>query len=537
MAAGDADRGNGDEAEEIVVDSDHGALEMEHDDNEDLVDTPETRATLRDMYIEAHALPCHVHAIRIEGNDRTHPEVIEREFDVCMESQTLDELREALYVAQAGVMDLEIFDACDVRIDTGPEGVEGALDLVVTVKEKNIYNMNIGTYFQGEGSEGQMEGSLKLQNPFGRAEKIEASGEWGSNHSNTFSVGYIQPRFLSGGLGELRGFISHSNYERHSSYSEGLKGVSARLSWPEHSIRYEIAARRIQPSLFASRPVLRQGGHSFGDVLSYTYEVDTWDMSEGPAQGVLLRSTSEIAGLLPQLSLSRFLRQKLELIAGIPLSPEHGLGLVLGANAGLILPWALGPLAPRQPVSIADRFFLGGPGSLRGFRTKGVGPMARREYRQEGGSALPSGPAAEAATGSAATTPTLDEMRDRVGQDAIGGDLSLGAFAALTYTPAGLPALLRSWNVHTHAFVNVGTLLPLPAGASLPSCLQTSPAQWRVRSSLRSFAESFRASVGVGIVVPTRFGALELNLCQPLRYQQQDRPKRGLQLGLGFRTF
>ena len=47
-----------------------------------------------------------------------------------------------------------------------------------------------------------------------------------------------------------------------------------------------------------------------------------------------------------------------------------------GAEAGWLLPWGPGWL--KRSTSISDRFFLGGVGSLRGFRTRSVGPVDAR---------------------------------------------------------------------------------------------------------------------------------------------------------------
>lgn len=57
-----------------------------------------------------------------------------------------------------------------------------------------------------------------------------------------------------------------------------------------------------------------------------------------------------------------------------------------GAEAGVMLPW--GPAWRQRSTAISDRFFLGGVGSLRGFRTRSVGPTdVRRVHAPESDSA------------------------------------------------------------------------------------------------------------------------------------------------------
>lgn len=50
-----------------------------------------------------------------------------------------------------------------------------------------------------------------------------------------------------------------------------------------------------------------------------------------------------------------------------------------GAEVGVMVPW--GSAWSEGKTAISDRFFLGGVGSLRGFRTRSVGPVdARRPH-------------------------------------------------------------------------------------------------------------------------------------------------------------
>lgn len=57
-----------------------------------------------------------------------------------------------------------------------------------------------------------------------------------------------------------------------------------------------------------------------------------------------------------------------------------------GSEAGVMLPW--GPGWSQRSSAISDRFFLGGVGSLRGFRTRSVGPTdVRHAHTPSGGGA------------------------------------------------------------------------------------------------------------------------------------------------------
>jgi outer membrane protein insertion porin family len=101
--------------------------------------------------------------------------------------------------------------------------------------------------------------------------------------------------------------------------------------------------------------------------------------------GWALRSTSEVSGLGFDRRL-QFAKQHLEWQALLPVSPS--VTLSLSASVGMMLPWGVegnqGTMdagSTSQPAAaaispaccIADRFFIGGPSTLRGFKFKGLG--------------------------------------------------------------------------------------------------------------------------------------------------------------------
>ena len=89
---------------------------------------------------------------------------------------------------------------------------------------------------------------------------------------------------------------------------------------------------------------------------------------------------AELAGVGPDANLLSFFRQQVDVQVNLPLTELTSLHL--GAHCGALLPllgrgWGRG----RQQSPISERFFMGGIGSLRGFRFKGVGPSDVRKVR------------------------------------------------------------------------------------------------------------------------------------------------------------
>jgi outer membrane protein insertion porin family len=142
---------------------------------------------------------------------------------------------------------------------------------------------------------------------------------------------------------------------------------------------------------------------------------------------------SELAGVGPS-DLLRFCRFEAETVAAVPLA--RGVALALSLRGGVLLP--LGSTGGRRPathiryghmrlhadvalrvltqanvIPCSDRFFLGGPDSLRGFSTKGVGPSGARR---------PLDSSLEGEDGARTLT-----------HDALGGDLLCSTSAAVTF--------------------------------------------------------------------------------------------------------
>lgn len=153
--------------------------------------------------------------------------------------------------------------------------------------------------------------------------------------------------------------------------------------------------------------------------------------------------------------------------------------LNFGIAGGVLFPW--GSEFLNKPVSLPDRFFLGGnsspvctlggPTSLLGFKTRGLGPSEPRRLVKD---------------------ITEEESVER---DFLGGDLAVTAFADLSFD---LPLkVLRDSNIHGHAFACAGSLVKLTENAFRDL-------------SFQKYKDSFRSSAGFGVIVPTRLFRMEV---------------------------
>lgn len=112
---------------------------------------------------------------------------------------------------------------------------------------------------------------------------------------------------------------------------------------------------------------------------------------------------------------------------------------------------------------------------MLGFRLRGLGPAEpRRELRDKSG----------------------DESSEACEMDVLGGDLATTAFADLSFD---LPVkFFREAGIHGHAFACAGNL--------------TSLTQNEFRNfSFNNYLQSFRSTVGLGIIVPTKLFRMEVS--------------------------
>ena len=237
-----------------------------------------------------------------------------------------------------------------------------------------------------------------------------------------------------------------------------------------------------------------------------------------PTSGTLLRLHTELAGLAPfPLGDARFVKSTITAAAFQPLMANGRLTASVQVHAGVLLPLGGlfgGLLGGPTESHICDRFFCGGPGSLWGFRTRGVGP--RDERHSLASPPPPPSPRPAGSGRSSAAEPTAAAPKKPPSissHDALGGDLLGVATASLSTT---LPGNLAKSEGHAHIFASVGGLQGLAA----------------VRAA-GSVVPSLRASVGAGVALPTPLGRLELNVVHVLRKAPSDASVgNGMQLGV-----
>ncbi|XP_026094568.1 sorting and assembly machinery component 50 homolog A-like [Carassius auratus] len=419
----------------------------------------------------------HVH---IGGLGRTKEDILTYEIADVFRAKNLIDVMKKSHEARQRLLRLGIFRHVEVVIDTaeGADALPNGLDVTFEVKElrrmTGSYNTMVGN------NEGSMVLGLKLPNVFGRAEKLTFQFSYGTKETS-YGLSFFKPqpghfeRNFSVNLYKVTGQFPWS------SLRETDRGVSTEFSFPvwrtNHTLKWEGAWRELgclaRTSSFAVR---EESGHSLKSSLSHTMVIDTRNSTIFPRKGASLKINQELAGYTGgDVS---FLKEDFEIQLNKTLFWDSVLSTSLWG--GLLLP--LGD----KPSSIADRFYLGGPTSVRGFSMYSIGPQSEGDYL--GGEAYWAG--------------------------------GLHLYTPLPFRPGrgSFGELFR-----THFFLNAGNLCNLNYGEG-------------PRAHLSKLAECIRWSYGAGIVLRLgNIARLELNYCIPMGVQSGDRICDGVQFGAGIR--
>ncbi|XP_021903998.1 sorting and assembly machinery component 50 homolog B [Carica papaya] len=455
-----------------------------------------TEALVRRM--QAGPVPVRVHDVIVKGNTKTKDQVIEAELESLKQVTSMQELLNVARLVNFRLQALEIFDSVKITLDSGPPELPGTANVIIDVIEtKSPLSGQIGAYTKPEARSSSIEGSLKYKNIFGYGDIWDGSLAYGCDHSAEVSFGVYLPRFraLVTPL-TARAYLLSQDWLKFSSYKERSLGLSLGLfSSRNHDLAYNLAWRTLtDPSQMSSKSIRRQLGHNLLSSLKYTFKIDRRNSQLRPTRGYAFASTTQIGGVAPDSRSLRFLRQEFDLRYALPLGFYHA-ALNFGVSCGVIFPWGSGYLD--RPSSLPERFFLGGnispvcslggPAALWGFKTRGLGPMEPRRKIH-------------------------DEDADPAGRDCLGGDLAFTTFADVSFD---FPLRwFREKGIHGHVFASAGNLAKLTEN------------EYR-NFSRQKFLESFRSSVGAGIVVPTNLFRMEVNYCYILKKFDHDHGKSG----------
>lgn len=345
---------------------------------------------------------------------------------------------------------------------------------------------------------------------FGGAEMLTLNAKAGTRTRSAYSANLSAPVLSDPDMRiSLEGLASAAE-KPWASHEEVVKGGSVRFSWlnarrDTHAVEYSGAWRQITGLSEGASPTVRQdAGDSIKSALKHTFYRERRDNPQLPQDGYMLRSMLEVAGVGPLAGDVAFSKGELEMSGAVPIPlpgirERTGISIGGGLRVGMLWPLPLGYNLSGNalPSRLNDRFLLGGPTDVRGFKLGGLGPHD--------------------------------------GQDSVGGDLfAAGSVNMLLPLPYKGP----DSGLRFQLFANGGRLVALKnkgkakeTDAEGLSAKAVRDGMLNAVGELANGAPSMAA--GVGLVYAHPVARFELNFSLPLVLRRGEVGTKGLQLGVG----
>ncbi|KAJ5731061.1 SAM50-like protein [Penicillium malachiteum] len=375
------------------------------------------------------------------------------------------------------------------------------IDVHFATREKSRVLLKTGTDLGN--AEGSAYGNLLWRNVFGGAETLNLNASLGTRTRSAYQAAFETPVFGDPDFRLEVGGIASATQKSWASHEEVVRGGWSKLRWlsqsgHRHELGYNGFWRQVTGlAENASATVRADAGDSVKSSVFHSWVNDQRDHPMLPSRGYYAKVFNEVAGWGPLKGDVSFWKSEIETQGAIPIpipgiSGDSGISLTTGFRAGLLCPLGLDSSAQPQLSRINDRFLLGGPTDVRGFRLCGLGP--------------------------------------REGVDSLGGDLYAAGSANLLFP---LPRVGAEKPLRMQAFLNGGRLLPLRTSQKTTptSSGEVQDAVVSTISELQNGLPSIAA--GVGIVYAHPAARFELNFSLPLVLRKGEEGRKGLQLGIG----
>ena len=298
----------------------------------------------------------YVGEINVIGNTRTLDNVIRREFRL-REGELFDSVK--LKRSKQRINNLQFFE--DVKIDTRRGKEPDLIDITTTVTERATGSVTVGAGFSS--NENLMFNAGISQNNFmGTGRRVVFSTNLSSRRTD-FNLSLTDPRiFDTELLGGVDAFNRKTNYYSYKAKSTGA-GFRIGKSLSEHDwagLNYNFANVKIS-DVVSTTSYLKEETRVTSRI-SPSFIRDTRDDFLNPSTG----SRHVVRFSLAGLGGAKFHKMSYETAHYWPI-----VGKLVGMLHGQIS-WADG--YGDESLPIFERYYMGGPKSLRGYTIKNVGP-------------------------------------------------------------------------------------------------------------------------------------------------------------------
>jgi len=310
----------------------------------------------------------YVHRINVTGNTKTRDEVVRREMRQ-LEGAYYDASK--IQLSKRRIDKTEYFKSVNVETQPVPDSPD-QVDVNFSVEEKPTGSLLLGAGFSTVDKV-ILSGSISQANVFGSGKFLSVQVNSGKVN-RTYSISYLNPYFTVDGVSQ--GFDLYTRKVDASSlavgpYTTDTIGGGLKFGYPLNEtdgVNFGLVLETVKIGTFSDSPLSYINFvQQFGD--RYTYGAGTagWardrrDSAILTTSGTLTRASAELAG-----GNLEYYRLDVGEQWFHPITKT--VVLALSGDAGLVR--GLGG----KPVPFFKNFYVGGPGSVRGYKAYSIGPL------------------------------------------------------------------------------------------------------------------------------------------------------------------
>ncbi|HTY79623.1 MAG TPA: outer membrane protein assembly factor BamA [Candidatus Bathyarchaeia archaeon] len=302
-----------------------------------------------------------VERINITGNTRSQEKILRREIPMAegdlFTSQKLQRAKQKL-------TNLNYFEKVDVKTTPGSTKDKIIVNIEVTEKPTGVFSVG-GGYSSQDGAMGTVD--LSQNNFLGRGLQVFLRIRGGAQ-TQQGTIGITDPWFLDRPL--AAGFDLFSNRRVNQDYTQASVGGDVRFGGPmgdfsRWSALYRLSGENITGvASNASTELLQAEGKTILSMIGGSLTQDTRDSIQEPTRGNYFLLGGDFAGI--GTNDNRFFRITVSATRHQPLWFDHLLSGRLAS--GYQLGWS------NNPVPLFERYFLGGPNTIRSFKARDISP-------------------------------------------------------------------------------------------------------------------------------------------------------------------
>jgi outer membrane protein insertion porin family len=312
----------------------------------------------------------YVERINITGNVRSEDKILRRELPLHEGDLYTLQNKER---ARQRLVNLGYFENVTVTTQPGSDKTKIVVNVDVVERATGIFSIG-GGYSSVDSLVGTID--LAQRNFLGRGWEVAIRIRAGAR-TQQGTIGFTEPWLFDRPLSA--GFDIYKSVRDYTDYKYDTTGLNLRLSHPfEEYWRWLLGYRLSRDdvssiSAFASPEILAQEGITVTSALSGSLTRDSRDVIAAPTKGAQTVLTLDFAGLGGD---SKFIKATALQTYFKSIWFDHIIGM--RAEGGYGFGWA------NEPLPLFERFFLGGPNSIRSFKYHGLSPKDDTGFKTGG---------------------------------------------------------------------------------------------------------------------------------------------------------